>query len=113
MKIHLYKPDKPDLSVAPFIVMPFVENAFKHVSQEKNSVNWIVMKGRFDDQQWHLEISNSASNSHAANHVVSYWGIGLQNVQRRLDLLYADKYELNIKKDNGQFLVDLKLNLTM
>jgi LytS/YehU family sensor histidine kinase len=113
MKIHLNKPDKSDLSVAPFIVMPFVENAFKHVSQHKNSVNWIVMNCRFDDHQWYLEISNSVSNGQAANEAVSYRGIGLRNVQRRLDLLYPNQYELSIKQDKDQFRVNLKLKLIM
>lgn len=111
MKFHLENPVNPDLSVAPFIIMPFVENAFKHVSQHRNSSNWIVINCRCDDQQLHLEISNSASNGYAANDVVSYRGIGLQNVQRRLDLLYTNQYALDIKQDNGQFKVDLKLNL--
>jgi sensor histidine kinase YesM len=111
MKFHLEKPASPDLSVAPFIIMPFVENAFKHVSQHRNSTNWIVINCRFDDQQLHLEISNSASNGNAANDVVSYRGIGLQNVQRRLDLLYTNQYALDIQQDNGQFKVELRLNL--
>jgi LytS/YehU family sensor histidine kinase len=93
--------------------MPFVENAFKHVSQHKNSINWIVMNSRFDDHQWYLEISNSLSNGHAANEAVSYRGIGLRNVQRRLDLLYPNQYELSIKQDKDQFRVNLKLKLIM
>jgi sensor histidine kinase YesM len=111
MKFHLENPASPDLSVAPFIIMPFVENAFKHVSQHRNRTNWIVINCRFDDHQLHLEISNSASNGNAANDVVSYRGLGLQNVQRRLDLLYTNQYTLDIKQDNGQFKVKLKLNL--
>jgi two-component system, LytTR family, sensor kinase len=113
MNFHLEKPANPDLSVAPFIIMPFMENAFKHVSQHKNARNWIAMNCRFVDQQLHLEISNSASDSKSLDEAISYRGIGLQNVQRRLDLLYPNEYELNIKQDSDQFQISLKLNLTM
>lgn len=103
---------QPELAIAPFIIMPFVENAFKHVSQSKDDVNWIQIKFHFIDQQFLLDISNSVSgNILTANDAVVYRGLGLKNVQRRLDLLYSGRYELNIEKDNRQFSVQLKLNL--
>ncbi|HJS56013.1 MAG TPA: histidine kinase [Chitinophagaceae bacterium] len=113
MKFNLEIPAHPDLFVAPFIIMPFVENAFKHVSQHKNRANWIIMNCHFDNGQLHLEISNSTASNLTANDAVSYRGIGLQNVQRRLDLLYPNQYDLNIQQGNDQFLVRLKLKLMM
>lgn len=102
----------PELAISPFIIMPFVENAFKHVSQHKDEVNWIQIKFQFHHHQFLVDISNSVSgNLPNTNEAIVYRGIGLRNVQRRLDLLYAGLYELNIKKDSSQFSVKLKLNL--
>ena len=100
------------LTVAPFIIMPFVENAFKHVSQTKGGDNWIRITFRFCERQFLIDIANSTDGiSNASGEAVTYRGIGLQNVQRRLDLLYAGKYELSVHRDNHEFRVKLKLNL--
>jgi two-component system LytT family sensor kinase len=111
VSVHLEIPSSNELSIAPFIIMPFVENAFKHVSQFNNANNWIRVNSHFDDQQLQIEISNSVSKDQTSNEAVSYKGIGLKNVRRRLDLLYPDKYELNIKHESEQFHVYLRLNL--
>jgi LytS/YehU family sensor histidine kinase len=71
------------------------------------------MKCRFDDQQLYFDVSNSASNDPSHAEAVSYQGIGLQNVQRRLDLLYPNQYALNIKQQSDQYRVNLTLNLMM
>lgn len=103
----------PQMTVAPFIIMPFVENAFKHVSQNKDSENWIKITTRFHNAQFLIDIVNStAGNAPASSEAVVYKGIGLKNVQRRLDLLYAGQHELCIQKDNNQFQVRLKLDLS-
>lgn len=102
----------PGMTVAPFIIMPFVENAFKHVSQNKESENWIRINLKFSDSQFLIDISNSiAENTPTSNEAVVFHGIGLKNVRRRLDLLYAGQHELSVARDNSQFRVSLKLNL--
>ena len=50
-----------NLCIAPFILMPFIENAFKHVSKRKEEPNWINMQLHFDKQELHFDISNSVS----------------------------------------------------
>jgi sensor histidine kinase YesM len=99
------------LGIAPFILMTFVENAFKHVSKDKDKANWINIQLKLDQQRMEFEISNSTSQSISTD-VVSYGGIGLQNVQRRLDLLYADQYDLAIQSTNNCFEVKLRLHLS-
>lgn len=100
-----------DLMIAPFIVMPFVENAFKHVSQDKDKPNWIKLAFQFHGDQFEVNISNSVGDQPMSNEAVKYQGIGLQNVKRRLDLLYAGQYELDIQHDHEQYQVKLRLNL--
>lgn len=107
---HVERQVNNNLAVAPFIIIPFIENAFKHVSQNRISANWITMHLHFDQNQLNLNVSNSVSPQASAD-VVAYHGIGLKNVQRRLDLLYDGMYDLKINHDEDRFQVVLTLNL--
>lgn len=103
-----------NLTIAPFILMPFIENAFKHVSKRKDGTNWIKMYLRFNKHQLLFDISNSISGQYNSSaDFINNSGIGLKNVQRRLDLIYLGKHNLNIERDNEQFHVRLQLNLQM
>ena len=97
--------------IPPMLLICFIENAFKHVSRHSTKPNWITIKLELDGQQLDFVIANSAS-SDTANEVVKYGGIGLKNVQRRLDLLYPGQYDLAIHQDPDQFEVKLRLTLT-
>lgn len=99
------------LAIAPFVLMTFVENAFKHVSQHTDQPNWIKIKLSVNQQQLNFSISNSTSDN-ARRDVVNYGGIGLRNVQRRLDLLYFGQYRLDIQSEADSFTVDLQLELS-
>jgi two-component system, LytTR family, sensor kinase len=98
------------LSIAPFILMTFVENAFKHVSKHTHALNWIRIALAHDQQRVYFTVANSTS-SDASNEVVHYGGIGLQNVRRRLDLIYPGQYELDIQNNGISFHVELRLQL--
>ncbi|UBM58646.1 histidine kinase [Marinilongibacter aquaticus] len=96
------------VQIAPFIILPFVENAFKHVSRDKNQHNFIRMKLNVSEQkQLHLSLENS--NGKATGKSSS--GIGLSNVNRRLELLYPEKHTLTVRDESGIFKVQLKLEL--
>jgi two-component system, LytTR family, sensor kinase len=111
--IHIERPLHQDLSIAPFIIMPFVENAFKHVSQHKNSANRIAMKFQLEQNQLQMEVTNTVPpKNQVANDAVAYQGIGLKNVKRRLELIYPDRYKLNIVQDTDLFTVRMSLDLT-
>lgn len=112
-KVHIERSIQQDLFIAPFIIMPFVENAFKHVSQHKNSANWIAMSFNVEHTKLQMEVINTVPlKNQVPNDAVSYRGIGLNNVKRRLELLYANRYELTIRHDTDQFAVKLVLDLT-
>ena len=110
-------PPSDRLVVAPFILMPFVENAFKHVSQRMDQSNWINIHLSLRDQQLQLDVANSigspAEQFTALNSLrgVPNGGLGLKNVRRRLDLLYPEQYRLDIRQDHSQFRVKLHLSL--
>lgn len=101
------------LGIASFILMTFVENAFKHVSTHKEQPNWIVIKLKVLEQdQLQFEVINSTSNEmNLTTEAVKYSGLGLKNVKRRLDLIYPDQYDLQIKEEATQFSVQLQLSL--
>lgn len=109
--LRIDRDETEDLGIAPFILMTFIENAFKHVSRHADKPNWITIQITIRGQQLDLLIANSKS-ADAVNEVIRYSGIGLNNVQRRLDLIYPGQYDLDIS-DNGQrFEVKLRLELS-
>ncbi len=94
--------------IAPLILIPFVENIFKH--------------GVFNDPQnppvVNIEISDSDFNLYCSNKIRQQQkdntgGIGLSNVKRRLELLYPDKHHFSFQHDNTQFTCSLRLNLKL
>ncbi|WP_236676012.1 sensor histidine kinase [Chryseolinea lacunae] len=101
-----------NLIIAPFVLMPFVENAFKHVSKHRDITNWIDLTLRLKENELQLEISNSTSLLHSSStEFMRHSGIGLKNVKRRLDLLYPDGHQLSIREENAAFYVSLTLDL--
>lgn len=98
-----------NFSIAPLLLMPFVENAFKHVSRYTDKPNKIQVNLYRQTNYLHLNIINSKNNSEP---VVSKNSIGLKNVQRRLELLYANRYELQINNGLSTYSVHLKLQLS-
>jgi hypothetical protein len=99
-----------NLYIEPMLLIPFVENAFKHgIGLVKNPVIKIKLEelhGRL-----FLEVKNNFNNSSGETKDKTP-GIGLTNVKRRLDLLYGTRHSLFIKNDDNEFLVQLQLNLT-
>ncbi len=95
------------ISIAPFILLCFVENAFKHVSKGKTQQNFIRLYLTVnEDKLLSLNIENSCTNSVSENE-----GIGLKNVRRRLELLYPNKYNLQIQKSENTFNTSLTIEL--
>lgn len=100
-----------DLPIAPMLLLPFVENAFKYgVSTDEPSLIYISIK----QQQKHLdvEVRNTLFTQQRVTLDESN-GIGLVNTRRRLGLLYPNKYILNIneKTPDNEFVVSLALEL--
>jgi two-component system LytT family sensor kinase len=85
-----------DYEVAPMLLLPFVENAFKHgISTIHPSYVYIDIQQT--DQAIKIEIKNSVFEPSAE--LEDSNGIGLVNTKRRLDLLYPGKYDLNVRND--------------
>lgn len=100
----------PDTGIAPFILMTFVENAFKHVSKDSDRENRIEIRLRAHCDILEFEVSNTSSPL-AVQQAVHYGGIGLKNVQRRLDLLYPGQHNLALRNHEGVFHANLRISL--
>jgi two-component system, LytTR family, sensor kinase len=95
-------------SIEPLLLVPFVENAFKHISHYPDKSNFIRMALDRRNGHFHFTIENSKESGKITE---QHCGIGLANVKRRLELLYEDKYLLNVHDESDRFKVDLTLKL--
>jgi len=111
LNIDIRRENVDAVTIAPFLLMTFVENAFKHVSRHTDQPNWIRINLQQNGRQLDFTVANSSS-PFESNDIFHYSGIGLKNVQRRLDLLYPGRYELAIRNDGGSFEVRLRMQLT-
>ncbi len=93
-------------TIAPLILLPFVENCFKHGASEELQQSWVKLT---IDSQPHVTIIKVENNKASENGLNRKEGIGIQNVKRRLDLLYPDKHELKIINGEETFLVILTI----
>lgn len=96
----------PDKSIPPLLFTSLLENAFKHgISYDKES--FIHVEISFTENQLTFGIENSNHSKKADGHS----GIGIENIRKRLDLLYDKAYSLDIVDDGGRFMVTLKIPL--
>jgi len=94
------------LKITPMILLPLIENAFKHgVDNEPYEIN-IELRLNLENQLI-LEIDNSIGLGKEKNSD----GIGLANVKRRLNLIYPQKHTIGLKSEKDRFSVILKIEL--
>ena len=103
------KVNNGDVPIEPMLLIPFVENSFKHGSGLIANPT-IVVKLSMDNNTLTFSVKNKFTGS-VADTKDSSSGIGIQNVRRRLDLLYKDLHELKIHEAGQWFMVELKLIL--
>lgn len=96
--------------IAPLILIPFIENAFKHGVDGQIIDPWIKVELNIEDDQLTFTCSNSARNKQK-DQIRKDKGIGLQNVMRRLELLYPNQYELDIQQDETAYYIKLNMRL--
>lgn len=98
-----------DVSIAPMLFLPFIENAFKHgvSSVEKSNID---IRIRQNENKIFVEVKNTLF-AEKGTALDESNGIGISNTQRRLDLLYPGKYSLQMKenKEEKEFEVHLEL----
>lgn len=94
------------VKIAPLIFMAFVENAFKYASRDDNAINSININLNEEAGRIDFTCENTFDEAETVP-----GGIGLTNAARRLELLYKDRYRLDIKKELNIYHVHLTLTL--
>lgn len=94
--------------IPPLLLLPFVENAFKHGTKQVLGNVEITIKLTILPQSLSLIVENPLPDSTGTQRA---GGLGLKNVKRRLDLLYGEGYELFISDSNSRYTVALQIPL--
>ncbi|KYG83613.1 sensor histidine kinase [Roseivirga echinicomitans] len=95
--------------ITPMVLIPFVENAFKHgVSFQKPS--WVKIKLTCNAEEVHLNVQNSV-HKHGGDPEKGKSGIGLENVRKRLGILYPEKHLFQIYETEDSFEANIKITL--
>lgn len=100
-----------NVSVAPLLFIPFIENAFKHCNKSGSQIAEIFIK--FDTTYLPLlkmEVINTFENSQETK--TERKGVGLENIKQRLEFLYPNRHKLELKEINNHFYVQLELDLS-
>jgi hypothetical protein len=97
--------------IAPFILSPFVENAFKHVSRDHPNGNYIKIGITLQETKLHFTVENTCDVPGGITGNNNAGGIGLENVKKRLALLYNDQHQLETARTENVFLVNLSLHV--
>ena len=110
LDIHVSYPGKTDnVYIAPLLLLPFIENCFKHGTSKMIEHPWINLSIELDDLTLKMKLMNGKKTTDGK--MLGREGKGIQNVSSRLELLYKDKHQLEIKEDDEVFIVNLQIEL--
>src|SRR5258708_1506689 len=110
LDIKIRLPENTDkLLIAPLLLVPLIENCFKHGASKMLDHSWINIQADVKENTLNMKLINSKPDHTSSDKIHS--GIGLSNVKKRLELLYPAKYELKILPEADLFVVALKLEL--
>lgn len=98
-----------DVFIAPLILLPLVENCFKHGASKMINTPWINIKSELQHNKFSITLMNGKKYKLSADQ--NRRGTGIENVRRRLDLIYRDKHTLEVKDDPEVFIVNLNIEL--
>lgn len=95
-----------DIQIPPMLIIPFIENAFKHGVAKSMEKSWIKISIHETGQVLDIAVSNSKSQNPTKSKT---GGIGLVNVKKRLEILFRDSYKLDISEKNNSYDVFLSI----
>ncbi len=106
--VHENPPDST--RIAPLLLLPFVENAFKHGASATNEPVAIQISLRLNERRLFFQVENSKPGKQTVRENGSK-GIGLRNVEKRLELIYSGRYHLEKINGDDLFLIALTIEL--
>lgn len=101
--------DIPDLEIAPLLLVPLVENAFKHGVRNELEKARVDIDAVVEGTVFKFFIRNSIAPAEDSADQAS--GLGLDNLQKRLKLIYPERYDLTLEKKNGTFSARLIIDI--
>ena len=111
LDLHISMPtDTGHLQIAPLLLLPFIENCFKHGASKFLTAPWINLKIEVSGRELSLKLMNGKDAHQQDRQPKS--GLGINNVRKRLALVYPDKHELEISNEPEVFVVNLRVDLT-
>ena len=102
-------PEVKNFSIEPLLLIPFVENAFKHISHKTNEPNFVKVDLTRNNGYFEFAVENSREKGIYTTE--QHGGIGMNNVKRRLELLYPNAHELDVNDEANTFKINLKLKI--
>lgn len=96
--------------IAPLLLIPLVENAFKHGVKEAMQGELISINGMMENEKFIFEVKNKISENITLSKNKKH-GLGLSNLRRRLDLVYPESHSFTTIKKDGNYISCLKITL--
>lgn len=110
LDIHTTFPENTgNVCIAPLLLLPFIENCFKHGASRIIEHPWISLTMTLDKLQLKMKLVNGKKQKDGK--ALSRQGTGIANATNRLDLLYKNRYSLEIVEDKEVFIVNLRIDL--
>jgi hypothetical protein len=110
VSVNIYD-DVCGLTIAPLLLLPLVENCFKHGIADSLDSGWIRVDISRQTDKLIIKIENSVDRESKLT-LTKPGGIGISNVKKRLELLYPDKHEFTVLEEQNTHLVILKISIT-
>lgn len=111
LELHIDLPeDTRGLQIAPLLLLPLVENCFKHGASHILEHPWVNLQADIRDNQLRIKLLNGKVKGDTQTDSTRT-GIGIHNVQKRLALLYPGRHELIITNEDDVFIVNLRIEL--
>ena len=107
--VHFEEHIHENVPIAPMLLIPFIENSFKHSRIEDTKNGWITIRLEASRHSISFKIENSLPQTEYRKDKTG--GIGIENARRRLELLYSGNYQLQIDKKENSYSVDLQIKL--
>jgi Histidine kinase/GHKL domain len=96
----------------PLLFLPLLENSFKHGMSQQLEEKWISLELHVEKNNLYFKLANSRDPDEVKMEIQGKKkGIGLENVKRRLDLLYPGKYKFKINEEYEMFLVSIEIQV--
>ena len=103
--------DPGELVIAPMLLLPFIENSFKHGLRSGTDSSFIEIHLTVSGRELHLMVRNSCGEEDGIE-LDPFKGIGIDNTIQRLELLYPGRHSIDIENTKDIFIVNLSIELT-